>query len=45
MLLVTVVLAVLVIWSGVLPATVINAAQAGAEALVENLANYVGAIL
>ena len=45
MLLVTVVLAVLVIWSGVLPATVINAAQAGAKALVENLANYVGAIL
>jgi multicomponent Na+:H+ antiporter subunit D len=45
MLLVTVVLAILVIWSGVLPATVINAAQAGAEALVENLANYVGAIL
>ena len=45
MLLVTVVMAVLVIWTGVLPATVIEMAEAGAKALVENLGNYVGVIM
>lgn len=45
MLLITVVLAILVVWTGVLPATVISMAEAGAEALVENLSNYIGVIL
>lgn len=45
MLLVTVVLAVLVIWTGVLPATVISMAEAGSKALIQNLSNYIGAII
>jgi len=45
MLLISIILAVLVIWSGILPATVISMAEAGAEALVNNLADYIGAIL
>jgi len=42
---VTVVMAILVIWTGVLPATVIGMAEEGARALVENLATYVGVIM
>jgi NADH-quinone oxidoreductase subunit N len=42
---VTVVMAILVIWTGVLPSTVISMAEEGAKALVENLATYVGVIM
>jgi multicomponent Na+:H+ antiporter subunit D len=45
MLAVTVVMAVLIIWTGVLPSTVIGFAEAGAKALIENLGTYVGVIM
>jgi len=45
MLAVTVAMAILVLWTGVLPSTTISLAEAGAKALVENLATYVGVIM
>jgi formate hydrogenlyase subunit 3/multisubunit Na+/H+ antiporter MnhD subunit len=45
MLAVTVVMALLVVWTGVMPATIIGMAEAGAEALVDNLGTYIGVIL
>jgi proton-translocating NADH-quinone oxidoreductase chain N len=45
MLLVCVVMALLVIWTGVFPETVIGYAETGAKALVEGLGKYIGVIL
>ncbi|MBN2335763.1 hypothetical protein JXL21_09395 [Candidatus Bathyarchaeota archaeon] len=45
MLAVTVVMALLVVWTGVMPATTIGMAEAGAEALIDNLGAYIGVIL
>ena len=45
MLIVCVVMALVVIWTGVFPETVITYAETGAKALVEGLANYIGVII
>ena len=45
MLIVCVVMALVVIWTGIFPETVITYAETGAKALVEGLANYIGVII
>jgi formate hydrogenlyase subunit 3/multisubunit Na+/H+ antiporter MnhD subunit len=45
MLLVCIVMALLIIWTGVFPGTVIGYAETGAKALVEGLGEYIGVIL
>lgn len=45
MLIVCVVMAMVVIWTGIFPETVITYAETGAKALVEGLANYIGVII
>ncbi len=45
MLIITIAMAILVIWTGIMPATIISMAETGAKALVDNLGKYVEVIL